>query len=392
MKKKYFILSLIFIIMVCKNAFADVIYGPGTNESEIPKPDPNATYYETPQVSTTIDSATAELISQIVVTDPTISQVEQFGPAVGTSQNNVAIQVPTPGNNAQIAMPEATSIPTVPAPTNVVTNNLSLPNLTVKATTSNAVPTTSAPTYAIINATKRHIYATKDQNTKYNPSGLVNLMTAYIAVQYLNMDSTLNVNASALRNIDKDASIAALKNGDKITLKDAIASMFVKGCVDSANVIAENVSGSINTFVELMNTTCTNLGLTNTHFVDPAGINDNNTSTALEMAVIMGKVCENQQLAELLSLYQYTMPATASREKLILYGRNTQLNKEASSYNADVAASRLAYTSNSKFCVASMMNYNNNQIITVVLKAEGSQFNDTKKTLEFGKLSAASDR
>ena len=390
MNKNFYILSFIFTIIMSLNTFADVIYGPGTNEAEKMKPDPNATYYDAPQVSTTIDAATAELISQIVITDPTISRIEQYGPAASSSSNNVATAVTTPSAN-QLSVSETNNVPTVTPPELVMTNDLTLQNLSVKVTTKTMSSDTSAPTYALINSTKRQIYGTKDQNTKYNPSGLTNIMTAYIATQYLSLDSTLTVNASALRGLDKDASIAALKKGDKITLKDALASMFVKGCVDSANVVAENVSGNINSFVELMNNTCQSLGLTNTHFVDPSGISNNNETTALEMAVIMGKVCENQQLVELLSLYQYTLPATSSREKLILYGRNTQLNKDSSSYNADITASRLAYTSSSKFCIASMMNYNNNHIISVVLKAEGSQFNDTKKTFEFGKLVAAED-
>ena len=93
-----------------------------------------------------------------------------------------------------------------------------------------------------------------------------------------------------------------------------------------------------------MNTTAVELGLTNTKFVDPSGIGENE-STALDMAIIMAKVCENPELVELLTLTQYKLPKTQKRDQLILYSRNTMLNKDNATYNADVKASRLAYAS-----------------------------------------------
>ena len=327
-----------------------------------------------------ITSGDIAAIKQIVVAEPTVT----------TTTNNVAVPVTIPSAiTTQQAATPLTNTSTFTAASNIATS-INLNNFTTKTINTAKVQDTTAPTYALINANTRHIYAVKNQNTKYNPSGLTNLMTAYVATQYLKMDSLLKVNKTAVKGVDKDASIAALDEGDTITLKDALASMFVKGCVDSANVVAENVSGSIEEFVNLMNVTATNLGLTNTHFVDPSGIGKNE-STAIDMAIIMAKVCENPELVKLLSLHEYILPAAIRRDKLHLWSKNTQLNKDNSTYNADVAASRLAFTNASKWCIASMMSYYNNNIIAVVLKAEGSQFSDTKKLLEFGKIATTED-
>ena len=329
-----------------------------------------------------ITSGDIAAIKQIVVADPVRT--------VSTNVNNVATPVASPVAQVtqQLAAP-LTGAAAYSAGVNLA-NNVNLTNFTTKTINTAKVPETTSPTFALINANTRHIYAVKNQNTKYNPSGLTNLMTAYIATQYLKMDSVLTVNRTAVRGIDKDASIAALDVGDTITLKDALASMFVKGCVDSANVVAENVSNSIAEFVNLMNVTATSLGLTNTVFVDPSGIGKNE-STALDMAIIMAKVCENPELVNLLSLHEYELPAVKRRGKLHLWSKNSQLNKDNSTYNADVTASRLAFTNASKWCISSMMSYYNNNIIAVVLKAEGSQFGDTKKLLEFGKIATTED-
>ena len=426
MKRKNFIklnivkalLSLILVLTLLSNAFADEFtekWGPAafsvTNETVPPEIAAKAVSdYTFNQANATgqITSGDMAAIKQIVIAEPTTAAANSQ-PVVNTT--NVATQVTLPtalkettiigpntpqstpisGATANTGIPNVANAANATSTTNAanflatpVTSELNLNNFIVKQGITATKVETQAPTFALINATTREIYTSKDASTKYNPSGLTNLMTALIASQHLNMTASLKVNASALRNIDKDASIAALAAGDTITLKDAIASMFVKGCVDSSNVVAENVAGSISNFVALMNTTATNLGLTNTKFVDPSGIGENET-TALDMAIIMAKVCENPQLVELLNLTQYKLPKTQKREQLILYSRNTMLNKDNATYSPDVKASRLAYASKPKYCIASLAPLNNNNVIAVVLKAEGQQFVVSKKLIDYAK-------
>lgn len=383
------ILSIILVLVFVFNSFADDLLeqlGPAAIEKQL------ATISKEDLANVISDDDFNDKMGTGRLTNANINLIRQIVLAETTTANDiVAPTAPSEYNATQVDVPTAIVAPTenfVPSPEELITsynmNVINLNNFTVKTITNAKVQDTQAPTYALINASTKEIYATKDQNTKYNPSGLTNLMTAYIASEHLALNTVLKVNASAVKGIDKDASIAALRAGDTITLKDAIASMFIKGCVDSSNVVAESVAGSIDNFVTLMNETATSFGLTNTKFVDPSGIGENET-TALDMSIIMAKVCEKPELLELLKLYQYTLPAVSKRGQLIIYSRNTQLNKENATYNANVAASRLAHTSKAKFCIASLMQQNNQNYIAVVLKSEGQQFAATKKLFEFAK-------
>ena len=395
-------LGITLAMSLASNAFADEFmekWGPAAAEvtSETVSPEIAASAlsdYAFSQANATgqITSGDVAAIKQIVISEPNTN-----ANASSTTSTNVATQVsvPTALNQNNVIGPGATTLSpsnansaTAPNSTSVINTvaigELNLASFTTKTDSTAKKVETEAPSFALINATTREIYTTKDTTTKYNPSGLTNLMTAYIASKHLAMNTVLKVNASAVRNIDKDASIAALTAGDTITLKDAIGSMFVKGCVDSSNVVAEAVAGSITNFVALMNTTATELGLTNTKFVDPSGIGENE-STALDMAIIMAKVCENPELVELLDLTQYKLPKTQKREQLILYSKNTMLNKDNATYNADVKASRLAYASTPKYCIASYIPLNNNNLYAVVLKANGQQFVATRKLIEYAK-------
>ena len=393
------LLSAILILAFAANAFADEFtekWGPAaassTKETVSPEIAARAiSDYDFNQANATgqMTSGDVAAIKQIVIAEPNANQAASSTNVATPVTNPVAvnnIQVLGPG--AVIQSPSLGADATIPNPANFVAaptvTELNLATFTTKTDITATKVETGAPTFALINATTREIYATKDVTTKYDPSGLTDLMTAYLASKHLSMDSVLKVNATAIRGLDKDASIAALTAGDTITLKDAIAAMFVKGCVDCSNVVAENVAGSIENFVTLMNTTALELGLSNTKFVDPSGIGKNE-STALDMAIIMAKVCENPELVKLLDLTQYKLPKAKKREQLILYSRNTMLNKDNATYNADVKASRLAYSSATKYCIASLTQQNNNNVIAVVLKAEGQQFAATKKLIEYAK-------
>ena len=342
MKKEKFlklnILCVTLTLLISMSSNAAVIYSPGSGgNTNSPLNDP--------VLNPKINSGS--------VTDIIANQISQIN--VADSSTNIAEPLATP--NATINTPAATTTANIgTSPLSNITEAQAkamqsmnvLPNVsssfTKKTVNTEKEPTLSAPAYILINATTNSIYTEKEMDAEYDPAGLVNLMTAYLAVNKLDLDAVLNVKSSAVIHIDKDASIADLAAGDKITLKDAIASIFIKGCVDSANVIAENVSGSIDEFVKLMNETATTLGLTNTRFVNPSGINNESQhSSAKDMAILMAKVCENPELVKLLSLSQYTLPASKNREKLIMYSKNSQLLSSNSTYNADVVASRMGY-------------------------------------------------
>lgn len=375
MKKKNLFKNLITIVIILSifgNVFADDVapvsleeqYGPATPKTNIADIKNYETETAIPANVYSVSPAAMSSIQQIQVQDAGIG----IGP-YGSNENNQIV--------SESIMQK--------------TNEMGLPNFDEFKSTAK-LANISAPAYVLINATTGHVYAKKDADTKYDPAGLANLMTAYIAVSKFPMTENLSVTDTAVRGIDRDAAIAGLTNGDTITLKDAIGSMFVKGCVDSANVIAEAVSGSKDSFVTLMNETAKTLGLTNTTFVNPSGLSNNNQlSSALDMAKLMSKVCENNDLVELMKLTVYKLPAARKRKALILYGKNTQLTTGSSSYNPDVTCSRMGYNKKAMYCVASLMQVQGCDIIAVVLKAQGTQFGDTKKLFEYAKTACTED-
>ena len=250
-----------------------------------------------------------------------------------------------------------------------------------------AKPAVTAPSAIAVNATTRQIYFSKDGFGKYPPAALANLVTATILLSYKGLDDVLSVSASAVSGLESGASTAGLYAGDTITVRDALGAMFVKSCCDVSNVVAENVGGSIPNFVAMMNQTVKNWGCIGTNFANPTGLNnDAQLTNVYDMAIIMDKATQNPNIKIMLGLSSYKLPATSHRGAVTIYSKNTLLTPGSSMHYDGIGASRMGYTSKAKYTMASEIDYNGQRLIVVVLKANGSQFTDTTRLLNFAKV------
>lgn len=248
-------------------------------------------------------------------------------------------------------------------------------------------PNVSAPAALVVNATTRQIYYSKDGFGQYAPSGLANLVTAYLLVSYKGLNDVLTVSASAVTGLESGANTCGLRAGDVITVKDAIGALFVKSCCDVANVVAENVAGSIPNFVNMMNQTVKNFGCVGTVFMNPSGLNNAAQITNVyDMAIIMDKVSAQPVLKPFLVLSSYALPATTGRGAKTLVTSNQLLTPGNKNYYAGIGASRMGYTSKAKYTMASEIDYNGQRLVAVVLKANGTQYTDMTRLLNFAKV------
>lgn len=302
---------------------------------------------------------------------------ETSGPGAANYQTNNVAQNPMPAYNTT-----TNNVSTVTSDNGVI---IYTTNDFIQAVKPNIV----APGALIVNANTRQIYFSKGGLNPFHPAALTNLVTAAVLVQYKNLDDVLVVSASAVSNLESGANTAKLRAGDTITVRDAIGAMFVKSCCDVANVVAENVAGSVPNFVNIMNQTVKSWGCVATNFTNPTGLNNSaQVTTTYDMAIIMDKVTSNPVLKLMLQQPAYVLPATVHRGALALTTSNKLLVPGDKNYYAGISASRLGYTSKAKYTMASELDYNGQRLIAIVLNANGSQFTDTTKLLNFGKVAS----
>ncbi|WP_157406220.1 D-alanyl-D-alanine carboxypeptidase family protein [Neobacillus drentensis] len=144
----------------------------------------------------------------------------------------------------------------------------------------------SAASAVLIEQKSGRILYEKDAYTKRRIASITKIMTAKLAIESGKMNQYVKVSEQATR---AEGSSVYLKPGEKIKLKDLVYGLMLRSGNDTAVAIAEYVGGSVEGFAYLMNLKAKEIGMLNTHFSNPHGLDDheNHYSTAYDMAVLM---------------------------------------------------------------------------------------------------------
>lgn len=214
-----------------------------------------------------------------------------------------------------------------------------------------------AKTAVVINLEDKKIVAERGAHDKIYPASTVKIMTLLTAVEHIkDLEDTFTMSYEITDPLFvEDASVAGFLNGEKVTMKDLLYGMILPSGADSAMGLAVKIAGSEEAFVELMNEKAKALGLKNTHFTNVSGLhNEENYSTAYDMAVILYHAMQNSLCKEVLSTYQYTTEKTPQNPDGIL------LSSTLFSYmygtepeTATVLGGKTGYVYESGYCIAS---------------------------------------
>ncbi len=149
------------------------------------------------------------------------------------------------------------------------------------------------------------IYA-KNVHEKLAPASLTKLMTALVALKYGSPDMMLTASAN-VKITESGAQVCGLKEGDQMTLTQALHILLINSANDAAILIAEGVSGSVEEFCALMNKEAVALGATNSNFVNPHGLTEeDHYVTAYDMYLIFNAALDYSLISEIIHMPSYT--------------------------------------------------------------------------------------
>ena len=153
----------------------------------------------------------------------------------------------------------------------------------------------------------KEVLYSKNAYTELYPASITKVMTAYLALKYGSLDQVLTA-TSVIQMEDPDATkIKKLREGDTMTLYQALHIILIYSANDVANMIAEGISGSVEEFVALMNAEAEALGATNTHFTNANGLPDSNHySTAYDLYLIFNEAIKNEIFREIINMSSYS--------------------------------------------------------------------------------------
>ena len=174
-----------------------------------------------------------------------------------------------------------------------------------------AAPAVTSETAVLIDADTGAVLYDKGMDEYRYPASTTKILTAYLALKYGNLDDVLTVSSDAVNTLMSGSSICGLKPGDQLTLDQALYGLMLCSGNDAANVIAEYISGSTDKFAELMNKEAQALGATQSHFVNPHGLpDDNHYTTAYDLYLIFNAAIKDDRFVNYISTKKYTTSYT----------------------------------------------------------------------------------
>lgn len=226
----------------------------------------------------------------------------------------------------------------------------------------------------------------KNLHEPYFPASITKILTALIVIEHCDLDEIVTYSHNAVYNVESGSSSAGIDEGDQLSVRDSLYAMMLKSANEAANGLAEHTAGSIEAFAEMMNEKAAALGCTDSHFVNPSGLNNpEHYTSAYDMALIAQAAFQNEIFTEIDSTLYYDIPPTKRNpEGIRVYPGHKMLKKNTAQYYPGIIGGKTGYTSLAGNTLVTCAQRDGMKLITVVLNGHQTHYSDTKALLDFG--------
>ncbi|MGG4032552.1 D-alanyl-D-alanine carboxypeptidase family protein [Paenibacillus cisolokensis] len=235
---------------------------------------------------------------------------------------------------------------------------------------------THAKAAALIDVESGRILYSQHGDEPMRIASLTKIMTAIVAIEHGKLDSVATVSRRAA---GKEGSSIYLKVGEKMTLHHLLYGLMLRSGNDAATAIAEHVGGSEEGFVYLMNETAERLGLANSRFRNPHGLDEEgHYSSANDLARLTAYALKNPVFSEIVGTKRKTAPNPYDPWDYVWTNKNKML---AMYEGADGV--KTGYTKKALRCLVSSATRNGQRLAAVTLN-DGNDWEDHRKLLDWG--------
>ncbi len=208
----------------------------------------------------------------------------------------------------------------------------------------------------LVDVSAGRIVASRGADKKVYPASLTKVMSLVTAYEHVkNIDREYITMTYDILNplIVSGNSLAGFEVGESVSVREYMYGMIMPSGADAAEAIAVYCGGSIAGFADMMNKKAAELGMKNSHFSNPVGdFSEENYSTVYDLSVLLAYAYQYPDLAEILSAYRHTTPATEYHPDGIYFESNLQQRmKGDESGSCNVLGGKTGYTSESGHCV-----------------------------------------
>ena len=240
-----------------------------------------------------------------------------------------------------------------------------IPELVEAASDSAEEPNLNSRAAIIYDRNSKEVIYGKEENTKRKMASTTKIMTCMVVLEKGELTDTVIVSKKAAGT---GGSRVGLKTGDKVSVQDLLYGLMLCSGNDAAVALAEHVGGSVEGFADLMNEKERQLNLSNTHFVTPHGLdNEEHYTTAYELAIMAENALKNNTFSSIVGTKNITININGKP-------RNLSNTNELLGSMAGVYGVKTGFTNGANRCLVTSCKRENLDIITVVLGADTKKF------------------
>lgn len=242
-----------------------------------------------------------------------------------------------------------------------------------KETVTTFLASVSAESIYVMDVDSSAILLEKNSSLVKAPASITKLLTALLAQQVYDLDQTLVVTNEA----GIDGNTIGLFSGEKMKVRDLIYASLVQSGNDAAFTLANNYPLGFDEYMKQMNLLAGKLGLSNTYFTNPAGLdNQYHQSTARDLAILTKEVIKNDFLKSAIETKSINISDESGVYHHQLYSTNSLLGKQG------VIAGKTGTTENAGEALVTEVDREGHRLIIVVLTSM-DRYDDTSKIIDF---------
>ena len=251
----------------------------------------------------------------------------------------------------------------------------------------------NSPAGILVEESTGKILYEKNAHEKMYPASTTKILTALLVLENGNLEDTVTVSEEAVNSLSDGYVTPYISSGEKLTVDQLLNVLLVPSGNAAGNALAEYISGSIDEFVNLMNSRAKELGCTNTHFTNPYGKHDeNHYSSAYDLYLIAKEAMKYEEFRTIVAKPTYSLAPTNrySKDDRLLYSTNDLVKPSSNNYYEYALGIKTGFTSYAKDCLVAAAQKDNMTLYAVILGADESssgvsyRYIDSKKLFDYG--------
>lgn len=241
--------------------------------------------------------------------------------------------------------------------------------------------TTYSPCCLLMESKTGKVVYEKNGYEKMYPASTTKIMTAILTLEHCELTDVATASYEAVFTVPVGYTNANIQVGEELTINQLLHVLLISSANEAANVLAEHIAGSVESFATMMNTKAEEIGCLNTHFVNANGVhNENHYSTAYDLAIMGKYAMQNETFREIVATTFYTLPSTnkyPTNDRV--FGTTNELIKKDTSDKVDnyyyeyATGAKTGYTNSAKNCIVATAKKDDIEYIVVILGAQTTE-------------------